>query len=388
MKPIKIGVIGAGWMCKAHSAAFKNVNLTFGTGVGVPVLEVVADVSGGRARAAAEELGFNRWSDDWKQVVQDPEIDIIDITTPTDAHEEIGLAAARAGKHIYCEKPLALTAAGARAMAEAAEAADITTIVGFSYLKNPVQGYARELIAAGELGEIIQFHGVFDQDALVDPAVPFSWRFEKAVAGSGALGDLGSHIISLAQMLVGDFAEVLGITETFIKERPVATGGSGYSVSAGASATLRAVENDDVAQFLCRFANGAIGSLGTSRIGTGRKLGIRYEIQGTKGALVFDQERMNELHIYRHGDPAAEQGFKTVYNGPQHPGYSGFFPIGGIPLGYNDQKIIETKDMLAAVTAGEKAYPDFRFAYQVDRVVDAVLESAAERRWVALSEIA
>lgn len=387
MKEIRIGVVGAGWMCKAHSAAFKNVTLTYGTRIGVPVLEVVADVSAERARSAAEEFGFRRWSGDWRQVVEDPQVDVVDITTPTDAHEEIAMAAARAGKHIYCEKPLALTAAGARAMTEAAEAAGVTTIVGFAYLKNPVQQFARQLIASGEIGEIIQFRGAFDQDALVDPAVPFSWRFEKAVAGSGALGDLGSHIISLAQMLVGDFAEVMGISETFIKERPVAAGGTGYTASGGGGA-MRAVENDDVTQFLCRFANGAIGTLGTSRIGTGRKIGLAYEIQGTKGALLFSQERMNELKLYRHNDTAGEQGFKTVFNSPQHPGYSGFFPIGGIPIGYNDLKIIEARDLLAALSSGEKAWPDFRFGYQVDRVVDAVLESAAQRRWVSLSDVA
>jgi predicted dehydrogenase len=272
-------------------------------------------------------------------------------------------------------------------MTEAAEAAGVTTLVGFGFLKNPVQQFARELIAAGEIGEIIQFRGAFDQDALLDPAVPFSWRFEKAVAGSGALGDLGSHIISLAQMLVGDFEEILGMTGIFIKERPVATGGTGYTASAGGADAMRAVENDDVTQFLGRVANGAIGTLGTSRIGAGRKIGLAYEIQGTKGALLFSQERMNEIKIYRHTDPSAERGFKTVFNSPEHPGYSGFFPIAGIPIGYNDLKIIEARDLLMAVSAGQQAYPDFRFGYQVDRVVDAVLESASQRRWVSLSEI-
>ncbi|MDQ2696794.1 MAG: Gfo/Idh/MocA family oxidoreductase, partial [Pseudomonadota bacterium] len=174
MKEIKIGVVGAGWMCKAHSAAFKNVTLTYGTKIGVPVLEMVADVSPERAQGAAKDMGFRRWVADWRQVVNDPEVDVVDITTPTDAHEEIAIAAARAGKHIYCEKPLALTAAGARAMTEAAEAAGVITIVGFGYLKNPVQQFARELIASGEIGEIIQFRGAFDQDALLDPSVPFS----------------------------------------------------------------------------------------------------------------------------------------------------------------------------------------------------------------------
>lgn len=387
MTEIRIGVVGAGWMAKAHSTAFRNVPMLFGTEPAVPVLETIADIDPDRARDAAETLGFSRWTADWKELVADPAVDVVDITTPNDAHAEIAIAAARAGKHIYCEKPLALTSGEAREMTEAAEAAGVTTLVGFNYLKNPAQALAKELIEAGEIGRITQFRGTFDQDFMTDPAVPFSWRHDRKVAGSGALGDMASHTLSLALELVGDITEVCGMQATFIRRRAVPSGGSGHTAMASADAEMRAVENDDVTQFLCRFDNGALGTIASSRIATGRKLWIGYEIQGTKGALYFTQERMNELQFYRAGDPPGERGYKTILTGPAHKWYGGFHPIAGIGLGYNDQKIIEARDLLVAVAGGEKAEPDFRFGYRVDRIVDAVEISAAERRWVSVDEI-
>ncbi|NNG04589.1 MAG: Gfo/Idh/MocA family oxidoreductase [Inquilinus sp.] len=387
MNQVRIGVVGAGWMAKAHSTAFRNVPMLFGNEPAVPVLETIADIDPARAKAAAETLGFNRWTEDWRQLVADPAVDVVDIVTPNDAHAEIAIAAAKAGKHIYCEKPLALTAGEALRMTEAAEAAGVTTLVGFNYLKNPAQALAKEMIEAGELGDITQFRGTFDQDFMTDPTVPFSWRHDRSVAGSGALGDMASHTISLALELVGEMAEVCGLLATFVKQRSVATGGSGHTAKASADAAMRAVENDDLTQFLCRFNSGALGTIASSRIGTGRKLWVGYEIQGTKGALYFTQERMNELQFYRQGEPARERGYKTILTGPEHRWYAGFHPIAGIGLGYNDQKIIEARDLLVAVATGQKATPDFRFGYRVDRIVDAVLKSVDEHRWVTVDEI-
>ncbi len=388
MKEIRIGVVGAGWMARAHSTAFRNVPMLFGSEPAVPVLEAIADIDPDRARHAAEALGFARWTVDWSELVADPAVDVVDIVTPNNAHAEIAIAAARAGKHIYCEKPLALTAAEALDMTEAAEAAGVVTLVGFNYLKNPAQALAKDLIEAGEIGEITQFRGTFDQDFMTDPSVPFSWRLDRKVAGSGALGDLASHTLSLAMALVGDVTEVCGMLRTVIKRRAVPSDGSGHTVKAETGAKLREVENDDVCQFLCRFENGALGTIASSRIATGRKLWIGYEIQGTKGALFFTQERMNELQFYRFGEPSAERGYKTVLTGPDHKWYGAFHPIAGIGLGYNDQKIIEARDLLVAVATGQRAEPDFRFGYKVDRIVDAVEKSATEKRWVSVDEIA
>ncbi|MCB9435018.1 MAG: Gfo/Idh/MocA family oxidoreductase [Ardenticatenaceae bacterium] len=386
MKDVRIGLIGTGGMGKAHATAFKNVPLVFGNEPARPVLEIVADLDAAAVEKWAGEFGFNRWTTDWREVVADPQVDIVDITTPNHLHAEMAIAAAEAGKHIYCEKPLALTAVSAAAIVEAVEKAGVITIVGFNYFKNPAQALAKQLIEEGELGEITLFRGIFDQDFLADPHIPFSWRLDRKLAGTGALGDLGSHTIGLAHFLLGDIVEVCGLMSTVIKERAVPLGGSGYAAKAGEDAPMRAVENEDITECLVRFANGAIGTIGTSRVGMGRKLGLDYEIQGTKGSLYYTQERMNELKLYRHTDPEREKGYKTIYTGPEHGDYGVFFGLAGIGLGYNDQKIIEAHDLITAVALNQPAYPDVRFAYGVDKVIDAIELSARERRWVAVSE--
>lgn len=386
MKDLRIGLIGAGFMGKAHASAFKNVALIFGNEPGRPILEIIADVDEQAVAKRAAEFGFPRWTTNWREVVDDPQVDIVDITTPNHLHAEMAIAAAEAGKHVYCEKPLANTSADAARIVEAVEKAGVISIVGFNYLKNPAQGFARQLIQAGELGEITLFRGTFDQDFLANPDIPFSWRLDKRLAGTGALGDLGSHTIGFAHFLVGEIVEVCGLNATKIKERVLASGGSGYAATVQSGAEKRPVENEDIMEFLVRFENGAIGSIGTSRIGMGRKLGLTYEIQGTKGSLFYTQERMNEIKLYRHTDPDREKGYKTVYIGPEHPGYGAFFGLAGIGLGYNDQKIIEAHELVTAVALGQPVQPDVRFAYGVNKVIDAVDTASREHRWVSVSE--
>ena len=386
MKDIRIGLIGAGFMGKAHATAFKNVPLVFGNEPGRPILEIIADVDEQAVAKRAAEFGFARWTTEWREVIEDPQVDLVDITTPNHLHTEMAIAAAEAGKHVYCEKPLANNSADAARIVAAVEKAGVTSIVGFNYLKNPAQAFARQLIEAGELGEITLFRGTFDQDFLANPDIPFSWRLDRLLAGTGALGDLGSHTIGFAHFLVGEILEVCGVETTKVKERTIPSGGSGYAASAQSGAKKRQVENEDIMEFLIRLENGAIGSIGTSRIGMGRKLGLGYEIQGTKGSLFFTQERMNEIQLYRHTDPDREKGYKTVYIGPEHPGYGAFFGLAGIGLGYNDQKIIEAHDLITAVALGQPVQPDVRFAYGVNKVIDAVDASCREHRWVRVSE--
>src|SRR5215211_347388 len=373
-------------MGRAHATAFKNVPLVFGNEPGRAVLELVADIDAKALERWAGEFGFARWTTKWRELVEDPRIDLVDITTPNHLHAEMAIAAAQAGKHIYCEKPLATTSADAARIVAAVTRSGVISIVGFNYLKNPAQAFARQLIESGDLGEITLFRGTFDQDFLANPDVPFSWRLDRTSAGTGALGDLGSHTIAFAHFLVGDIVEVCGLRATKIKERVVPAGGSGYAATAQSGGEKRAVENEDIMEFLIRFDNGAIGTIGTSRIGVGRKLGLTYEIQGTKGSLFYTQERMNEIKLYRHTDPEREKGYKTVYIGPEHPGYKAFFGLAGIGLGYNDQKIIEAHDLITAVALGQPAQPDVRFAYQVNKVIDAVELSCQEHRWVRVSE--
>ncbi len=386
MKDVRIGLIGTGGMGKAHATAFRNVPLVFGSEPGRPIPEIVADVDAKAVERWAGEFGFARWTTDWREVVADPRVDVVDITTPNHLHAEMAIAAAEAGKHVYCEKPLATTSSDAARIVAAVERSKVISLVGFNYLKNPAQAFARELIAAGELGEITLFRGVFDQDFLTDPGVPFSWRLDRALAGTGALGDLGSHTLAFAHFLVGDIAEVCALSATTVKERLVPAGGSGYAAKAASDAPRRVVENEDVMELLVRFECGAIGTIGTSRVGTGRKLGLSYEIQGTRGGLVYTQERMNELKLYRHTDPDRERGYKTVYIGPEHPGYKAFFGLAGIGLGYNDQKIIEAHHLITAVALNQPVQPDVRFAYRINKVIDAADASCREHRWVQVSE--
>ena len=386
MKDIHIGLIGTGGMGKAHATAFKNVPLVFGNEPGRPILEIVADVDAKALEKWAGEFGFARWTTDWREVVKDPRVDVVDITTPNALHAEMAISAARARKHIYCEKPLATTSEDAARIVTAVEECGVISIVGFNYLKNPAQAFAKQLIESGELGEITLFRGIFDQDYLANPDVPFSWRLDRASAGTGALGDLGSHTIAFAQYLVGDIAEVCGLRATRINERSMPAGGSGYAATAQSDAEKRFVENEDITEFLVRFDNGAIGTIGTSRIGMGRKLGLGYEIQATKGSLFYNQERMNEILLYRDTDPEREKGYKTIYIGPEHPGYKAFFGLAGIGLGYNDQKIIEAHDLIAAVALNQPVQPDVRFAYKVNKIIDAADLSCQEHRWVQVSE--
>lgn len=385
MKQVRIGLIGSGFMGKSHAVAFRNVPLVFSASA-EPVLELLADADADLARKAAQALGFRRSTGDWRTLVDDPDVDVVDITTPNHLHKEMALAAIAAGKHVYCEKPLALTAADALAMTEAAEAAGIKTLVGFNYLKNPATALVRGLIDDGTIGDIVHFRGTFDQDALADPMQPFSWRFCKDLAGSGALGDLASHTINLAQYLLGGIDEVCAQTQTFIPRRPVIESGAGYQARAAAGAEMREVETEDQVQALLRFANGAGGTIESSRIATGRKLCLTYEVTGTRGAVYFTQERMNEVKLYRADDPAAAQGFRTILIGPEHPPYGDFHPIAGIGLGYNDQKIIEAHELIEGVAADRPLYPDFRAGYETCRVIDAMLHSADERRWVSVAD--
>src|SRR5215211_5149393 len=254
-------------MGRAHATAFKNVPLVFGNEPGRPILEIVADIDPKAVEKWAGEFGFARWTTNWQEIVDDSQIDVVDITTPNFLHSGMAIAAAQAGKHVYCEKPLATTSADASRIVAAVEKCGVISIVGFNYLKNPAQAFAKQLIESGELGEITLFRGTFDQDFLANPDIPFSWRLDRTLAGTGALGDLGSHTIAFAHFLVGDIVEVCGLNPTKLKERVSPAGGSGYAAAAKSGGEKRAVENEDIMEFLIRFENGAIGTIGTSRIG-------------------------------------------------------------------------------------------------------------------------
>jgi predicted dehydrogenase len=374
-----IGLIGTGYIGRAHAIALREVGTVYAE-VDAPVLEIVADVDDASGQAAARSLGFRRGTGDWRALVVDPQVDIVDICTPNHLHREMVLAALTAGKHVYCEKPLALTAIEALEMAAAADRAGVCHLIGFNYACNPLLVVARELVAAGEIGELTGFRGRYFEDYLADPNLPFSWRCERRLAGSGALADLGTHLVNLAHLLVGDIARVNARLSTVNRERREP--GTGR---------MRKVENEDSAQVLVEFANGLPGSFDVSRVATGYKCGLAFELFGTRGALAFDQERMNELKLYRGGDPAGQRGFRTILAGPEHGDYRHFCPAPGHGLGINDLKVIEARNLLAAIarrSSGEpaaRAEPDFHEGARVQQVVEAIEQSLAASAWVALT---
>jgi predicted dehydrogenase len=370
MRDIGIGVIGTGFMGRAHALAYRAVSGIFPLELR-PVLEIVADNNPEAGRKAHRQLGFKRMTEDWRELVTDPAIEIVSITTPNLVHREMALAAIAAGKHVHCEKPIAPHAEDARAMMEAAEAKGIRTQVGYNYLKNPLLPLARDMIAAGELGEIIGFRGIHAEDYMLDPEVPWYWRVDPR-GGSGAVADLGSHIVGMARFLLGPIAQLTADLETVVGDRPVTAGAS----------ERRPVEVDDIARLTVRFARGCGGTIEANWVATGRKMQLGFEISGRKGSLVFSQERFNELLFYRVGDDPRHAGYRRIEAGPQHHPYGLFCVAPGHQLGFNDLKTMEVADFLEAIAGGPAKGPDFREAWEIQKVIDAALRSARERRWV------
>jgi len=369
-----VGLIGSGFMGRAHALAFRSVGTVFELELR-PELELIADVDEAAAQTAADALGFNRATGDWQALIADPAVDLIAITAPTHLHREMVLAAIAANKSVYCEKPLAGTLEHAREMTAAAEAAGIATLVGFNYLKNPIAQVAREIIADGEIGEVVSMRGIHAEDYMADPDAPITWRHDPV--GGGVIADLGSHIVSLARYLLGDIAEVSATLRTLHGSRPVAPG----------AAERRTVTTDDEAHMLVRFAGGTEGTLSASWVATGRKMQLAFEITGTRGSLAFTQERFNELKLYRAGQTPGRDGFTTITAGPDHPDYAPFCPAPGHQLGFNDMKVIEVKALLQALADGTAPEPGFAEATEIQRVVEAARMSAGEGRWVTLSEV-
>lgn len=369
-RELGIGLIGTGFMGKAHAFAYRAALAAF-PDIPLPRLEMIADVAPDLAAKAAHQYGFARSTGDWRALVVDPRVDVVSITAPNIFHKEMALAAIAAGKHVHCEKPLSPSLADSLAMVEAAEKAGVVTQVGFNYIKNPLLKMARDMAAAGELGEITGFRGIHAEDYMHDPESPYSWRIDPA-GGPGVIADLGSHIIGMARFLLGPIAEVIADVRTVIKSRPVARG----------ARERKDVQVDDVARILVNFARGCGGTIEANWIATGRKMQLGFELTGEKGSLVFTQERLNELLLYKAGGDARTSGYVKIEAGPQHAPYGQFCIAGGHQLGFNDLKTIEMGEFLGAIGAGRKSSPDFREAYEIQKVVEAAIASSATRGWV------
>lgn len=372
MKEIRIGLVGAGWMGKAHSTAMLNEQMLFGPDFGVPVFEMVADNNEESAKIAQHKIGFHRMTTDWHELVTDPNIDLVDIATPNAFHYEVAKAALENGKNVYCEKPLSISPAESEELAKLAAEKGVINYVGFNNTRNPANAYVRELVQSGALGDIMLFIGRYDQDQLLDPDLPITWRHINKLAGCGALGDLGSHLLSVSQFIMGDITKVDAMKRTIFPERPKAKG----------SKEMAKVENEDIISFMMEYANGATGMISSSRVATGRKNYLAYEIQGTKGSVKYDLERMGEVQVYFQSDDERDRGFRQVFLNPKHKGYSAFQPAGGIAIAYNDMKILEAHELFSAITKGTKYTCNFEFGYKIDRTVKAILESADKHAWV------
>ena len=382
-KPLNIGLIGSGFMGQAHADAYRRAAMLYRDLPAVPRLYMLADATDALAADAAARFGFEHGTGDWRRLVEDPAVDVVDITSPNAMHHEMALAAIAAGKHVYCEKPLSVTLAEAEEMAEAAARKGVKTMVAFNNIKTPAAMLARQLIERGDIGEPMRFRGWFDQGFFNDPELPFSWRCVRREAGSGALGDLGSHVISVAQYLMGDVESVVAQSQTFFPTRPVPQGGSGYGAKASGDAPRAAVENEDQIQTLVRFANGAGGTIEASRVAAGKVFGVYWEVSGTEGTIIMDGERFNELKISRFNDPKPDRGFKTIYAGSQVPQFSAFFgfDFAGGGLGYFDVKVIEVHDLIAGIAGTQDCFPAFDFGLENERIIAAMERSLETRAW-------
>lgn len=368
-----IGIIGSGFMGKAHAWAFGCVAHYFSL-QHTPVLKLLADIPFEKAQQAAEQLGFEKATDDWKELVHSPDVDIVSITTPNKLHAKMALEAIKAKKIIYCEKPLATNLSDAIHMTQAAEQAGIITMVGFNYLRNPMMVTAKEIIQSGEIGEITGYRGIHSEGFMAD-AAPYNWRCEKDQFG-GALGDIGSHALATARYLLGEFDAVCGKLDTLYPTRNTPEG------------ETKSVFTDDQVNALIHFENyDFTGVLTSSWLATGWQMHHGFEISGSKGSLIFDQARFNELKLYKANQNANRRGFTTLTAGPEHGEYGAFCPAPGHQLGFNDLKTLEVKKLLECVSTGRQTDANFRDALTIVRISEALLKSSNENRWVKINEI-
>lgn len=383
-KVMNVAMIGGGFMGKAHAMAYASMPMFFWPAPAIPHRKVVVDVTDAMAETARDRYGFDEASSDWRSVIARPDIDVIDICTPNNVHAEIAIAAAEAGKHIICEKPLARTVEEARAMTEAAKKAGIIHMVAFNYRRTPAVALAKKYIDEGRIGRIINFRGTYLQDWSADPDGPLSWRFQKKIAGSGTVGDIGTHVVDLAHYLVGPIETVNAITTTYNKTRPLQQGGMdklGASEKASGDVERGEVDVDDEVISMLKFENGAIGSLEATRNAYGRNNFITLEIHGTKGSIHFNYERRDELQVMFADDPADSRGFRTVYTGPAHPYGDGLWPIPALGIGYSETKIVECYDFFSAIASGKQPSPNFEDGLLTELVADALLRSGETGAW-------
>jgi predicted dehydrogenase len=372
-RTLNLGMIGYKFMGRTHSNAWLKADKFFDVKAR-PVMKVICGRDKSGVANACARWGWDQFVTDWHDVVEDPTIDIVDINTPNDSHAEIAIAAAKAGKAILCEKPLALDVKQARQMLDAVKKAGIVHMICHNYRRIPAIALAKKMIEAGDLGTIYHYRARYAQDWIVDPMFPLAWRLQSKISGSGTLGDIGAHIIDLGRYLIGEFSEVAGQLETFVKERPLV----------GDPSRKGKVTVDDAVSFIGRFANGAFANLEATRFALGRKNGIQIEINGSHGSLVFDFEDMNRLKYYNAGDPPDRRGFRDIIvTESVHAYAANWWPPGHI-IGYEHTFIHTIADFLNAVVDRRSVQPTFEDGLANQIVMDAVGKSAKTKRWVKI----
>ncbi|MDD9949656.1 MAG: Gfo/Idh/MocA family oxidoreductase [candidate division Zixibacteria bacterium] len=383
--PIGIGIIGMGWMGMVHGRAYHQVRQRFPESGLIPDLVVCADDVANRCEQARNMLGFTRTTTDWREIMDDPEVSVVNITAPNHLHLDMVRAAAKAGKHVFCEKPVGRSPAETAEIAQVAAEAGVLTWVGYNYRWAPLVQHTLSLVADGVLGDITHYRGRFFAGYASHPDGVLSWRFRREDAGSGALGDLMSHVTDMAHLLAGPVRRVVGQKALIIEDRPVAPAGEGTHFSVGTGGQREPVTNEDYAGALVEFENGARGTFEVCRVIQGTKCQMAFEIHGTKGAVRWDFERMNELQLYTVDGP--HDGFVTLQSGPAHPGHVHFNPGPAVGLGYDDLKAIETFHFLQSIAAGRQGEPGFSEARAVAEVLAAVERSWSSDRWETVREI-
>lgn len=384
-KQINVGLIGFKFMGKMHSQAYQRAQMFLNPSADIHMRAICGPPEEEAwLREAGPKLGWDECMVSWEKLLERPDIDMIDITAPSNVHKEIAIRAARAGKHVFCEKPLAFNSSDAHEMWSAAEKSGVKHGVGFSNRFSPAVQLAKQLIAEGKIGRIFQFRGSFIQDWVIDPEFPLVWRLDKKLCGSGALGDLGAHVIDLARFLVGELEGVIGLSETFIKQRPLVESMTGLSGKAKKGGPLGEVTVDDATLFLGRFKNGALGTFEASRFANGHRNSLGFEISGSKGSLKYDLERLNELQYYSSDDRAEAQGFRTIQvTESVHPYMKAWWPAGHV-LGLEHTFAHELYEFCEAIANDRAAAPSFEDGVRCCEVIDAVDQSIAEHRWVEI----
>ena len=388
MKTMNVAIIGTKFMGKAHSNAWLNAPRFFDMGI-KPVLKVACGQNEAELKAFAERWGWEETETDWRKVIERDDVDIVDISVPTYLHRDIAVAAAKAGKHIFCEKPFALTLAEAQDMYNAAKETGIVHYLNHNYRRCPAVMLAKRLIDEGKIGRIFHWRGTYLQDWIVDPEFPLTWHLRAETAGTGPHGDLNSHSIDLARFLVGDIKAVAAMMTTFIKERPLpGAGAATFSAGSGESTEMGQVTVDDASFMLAEFENGALGTFEASRFAPGRKNYNYFEIYGSNGSLVFNLERMNELQLFLRDDPAYAQGFRTIIatEGGQHAYVANWWPPGHI-IGYEHEFHHAVVDFMKAIETGGEIRPNFYDGVKEVEVLQAGIQSAQSGQRVAIASL-